>query len=84
MVGNLQSLRKLNLQVNQLVSVPNKIGGLRNLQQDLNRDKLDSLPDEIRSLAKLRVLRLDSNKPICFIDKHTWEFEELKNFICQQ
>ena len=62
-IGQLTSLRQLNLSHNQLRSVPAEIGQLTSLRKLLlDRNQLTSLPAEIGQLTALTVLGLSGNK----------------------
>jgi len=62
-IGQLTSLRQLNLSHNQLRSVPAEIGQQTSLRKLLlDRNQLTSLPAEIGQLTALTVLGLSGNK----------------------
>jgi len=57
-IGNLTSLKVLDLVRNQLTSLPESIGDLTSLRVlDLSRNKLISLPESIGNLVSLKELR---------------------------
>ena len=77
-LGQLTSLRLLNLHGNQLESVPAEIGQLTSLEWlYLNDNQLTSLPAEIGQLISLRVLYLDRNQLTC-VPMEIWQLTSLE------
>ncbi|KAL2915698.1 U1 snRNP protein [Polyrhizophydium stewartii] len=63
LIGGFRHLQRLEIQSNQLESLPASIGGLAKLQHlRLSRNKLALLPDSIGDLKELVELSLDANK----------------------
>lgn len=62
-VGELQSIRVLNLSQNQLTELPDNLSNLKNLEiLDLSDNKLENLPDSYSKLQRLRKLNIAGNK----------------------
>ncbi|MHA1727740.1 MAG: leucine-rich repeat domain-containing protein, partial [Promethearchaeota archaeon] len=62
-IGNLTSLRNLDLEGNELTALPESIGNLTSLKDlDLGGNKLTALPESIGNLTSLRDLDLGGNK----------------------
>ena len=63
-IGNLKSLRILDLRNNQLTSLPNSIGNLQSLEElDLRHNEFITIPTIIRKLKNVRqyFLKLEGN-----------------------
>lgn len=62
-VGEMQSLRRLDLSNCLLEAIPDELGSLRNLQHlHLHNNYLERLPDSFQHLTALRELSLNNNK----------------------
>jgi leucine-rich repeat protein SHOC2 len=62
-IGNLTSLRWLQLDRNQLTALPDSIGNLTELTWlSVNQNQLTNLPESISNLTNLRWLHLDQNQ----------------------
>ncbi|MFX1258288.1 MAG: leucine-rich repeat domain-containing protein [Promethearchaeota archaeon] len=58
-IGNLSSLKELDLRYNKLTTLPESIGNLSSLKElDLNHNKLTTLPESITKLESLQTLNL--------------------------
>ena len=79
-LGQLKSLRMLDLGHNQLSTIPETIGELLGLSDYLylHDNRLASVPASIRQLSKLRYLNLSENsfselpKSVCAMSKANW------------
>jgi len=64
-INELSNIKKLYLNNNQLVEIPESIGNLINLQElDLSNNQLVEIPESIGNLSNLRILYLTYNKLI--------------------
>jgi Leucine-rich repeat (LRR) protein len=62
-MGNLSSLRYLNLTANQITSIPPELGNLSSLQElDLGYNRLTGLPLELGNLSSLQTFNLSENQ----------------------
>ncbi|MEM7055871.1 MAG: leucine-rich repeat domain-containing protein [Bacteroidota bacterium] len=62
-IGELKSLKTLDLSYNQLRALPEEIGNLVNLKElHLFRNQLEALPEDIKKLTSLQTLDLSCNK----------------------
>ncbi|KKK58254.1 hypothetical protein LCGC14_3046300, partial [marine sediment metagenome] len=61
-IGDLKSLQVLNLEENQLTTLPELIGNLKSLRElDLNNNMLITLPRSMWQLKNLENISLDGN-----------------------
>ncbi|MBD3214815.1 MAG: hypothetical protein GF311_19545 [Candidatus Lokiarchaeota archaeon] len=78
-LGNLKSLKELDVAYNNLKSLPTSIGNLKNLEiLSLSHNRLTQLPNSIGNLAKLRSLDLSANK-LKFLPESIKNIETLRN-----
>ena len=82
-ISQLFNLRKLDLQLKKLTSVPKELGQLSNLQElKLEHNKLTSIPKELGQLSNLQELKLEYNN-LTSIPKELGQLSNLQDLNLQ-